>query len=256
MSDDYEESKEETIWGSPEEPITWEYPIPTDLEKVIPNPGVARWNVAPSRENPNPNPNPPKKTVLKQHVDFFDLNNDGVVQPWETWVASGMMGFNWFECVLAVILVNVVFTYRTQESWWPSLTGKLVIKNVHRLVHGSPTSVIDTEGRFVPQKFEEIFTKFDKDGKGYLTFFDVCSMVKHNMRLLDFAGCIIAVLEWVFLWLLLGNGYWINGRITKKELRALYDGSLFHKSAQKRAIWLAKNKPSSDWRKEAHPVIN
>lgn len=35
---------------------------------------------------------------------------------------------------------------------------------------GSDTGVYDSEGRFVPQKFEEIFSKYDKDNKGGLTY--------------------------------------------------------------------------------------
>ena len=35
---------------------------------------------------------------------------------------------------------------------------------------GSDSGVFDTEGRYTPQKFEEIFSKYDKDNKGGLTW--------------------------------------------------------------------------------------
>lgn len=35
---------------------------------------------------------------------------------------------------------------------------------------GSDSGVYDTEGHFIPQKFEELMSKYDKDGKGGLTY--------------------------------------------------------------------------------------
>ena len=35
---------------------------------------------------------------------------------------------------------------------------------------GSDSGVFDTEGRYVPQRFEELMSKYDKDNKGGLTY--------------------------------------------------------------------------------------
>src|SRR5690348_12010361 len=60
---------------------------------------------------------------------------------------------------------------------WLNLLRTSSLINVRRLVtylprtqHGSDTRTYDREGRFVPQEFENIFSMFDKDRKGGLTF--------------------------------------------------------------------------------------
>lgn len=46
-----------------------------------------------------------------------------------------------------------------------------------RSKHGSDTHTFDQEGRFHPQLFENIFTKYDKENKGGLTFMDGMRML-------------------------------------------------------------------------------
>ena len=52
---------------------------------------------------------------------------------------------------------------------------------MHRTKHGSDSGVYDTEGRFIPQRFEDMFSKFDVSGKGGLDFDDIQDMVYANM---------------------------------------------------------------------------
>ena len=78
----------------------------------------------------------------------------------------------------------------------PDPLFRLKVKQIHRSVHlekasctmnsevsfvrskhGSDTHVFDQEGRFHPQLFENIFTKFDKEKKGGLTFMDGMRML-------------------------------------------------------------------------------
>lgn len=40
----------------------------------------------------------------------------------------------------------------------------------------------DNEGRFVPEKFEEIFSKYDREGKGGLSWRDIQEMVRGRGR--------------------------------------------------------------------------
>lgn len=53
---------------------------------------------------------------------------------------------------------------------------------MHRTKHGSDSGVYDTEGRFVPQRFEDLFSKFDVTSKGGLDFDDIQDMVYANMN--------------------------------------------------------------------------
>lgn len=47
----------------------------------------------------------------------------------------------------------------------------------HSSKHGSDTHVFDQEGRFHPALFENIFTKYDRERKGGLTFMDGMRML-------------------------------------------------------------------------------
>jgi hypothetical protein len=44
--------------------------------------------------------------------------------------------------------------------------------------------VYDTEGRFVPEKFEEIFSKYDRGAKGGLDWADINAMIRGVRRFL------------------------------------------------------------------------
>jgi hypothetical protein len=44
--------------------------------------------------------------------------------------------------------------------------------------HGSDSGTYDPEGRFIPQLFENLFAKWDKDNDGALTLRELFSMMK------------------------------------------------------------------------------
>lgn len=46
----------------------------------------------------------------------------------------------------------------------------------------------DTEGRFVPEKFEELFTKYDREAKGGLSWNDIQNLILGNMNIMDPVG--------------------------------------------------------------------
>lgn len=58
---------------------------------------------------------------------------------------------------------------------------------MHRARHGSDTGTYDAEGRFIPSKFEEIFTKY-ADGRDYLTVGDLVNVLKGQRNINDPIG--------------------------------------------------------------------
>jgi peroxygenase len=64
---------------------------------------------------------------------------------------------------------------------------RIYLKNVHKDKHGSDTGTYDHEGRFVPQRFEDIFAKY-AGGREYLTLGDVWNVLKGQRCIADPVG--------------------------------------------------------------------
>ncbi|KAK5991965.1 Peroxygenase 1 [Cladobotryum mycophilum] len=173
-----------------------------DADCIIEKPGIPRANHAVSDQVPYGTRKYGEKykdyTVLQQHVLFWDRDGDGLITPWDTYTGFRELGF------------NPPF----------SLMG----------MHGSDTGVYDNEGRFVPQKFEDLFTKWDKDGDGSLNLKEILNMMHGNRVAGDLFGWIVPFFEWGTTWTLLQQ----EGRIHKEDLRQVYDGSIFWRIRERR----------------------
>ncbi|KAG2447872.1 hypothetical protein HYH02_007328 [Chlamydomonas schloesseri] len=213
------------VYGIPQYPATMAFRPPEGLDQVIPNPGMPRANKAISRERPDGDPrSPADRTVLQQHVMFWDRDNDGVIYPIDTFVGFRRLGFNLLISTLAVPFIHLSFSYPTLKGWLPDPRLPIYLDQIHRTKHGSDSEVYDTEGRFVPEKFEEIFSKFDKDNKGGLGWTDIQQMVYNNMNINDPNGWVAERLEWWVTYLLLRDH---KGLVSKEKIRAVYDGTIW-----------------------------
>nr|KAJ0228485.1 hypothetical protein LSAT_V11C100029670 [Lactuca sativa] len=117
-------------------------------------------------------------TVLQQHVAFFDQNDDGIVYPWETYAGEHLQYQHSIECLKELI----------RKSWIPSLFFPIYINNIHRSKHGSDSGTYDTEGRFLPVNFENIFSKYAKTVPDKLTLGEIWNMTEGNRAAFDFFG--------------------------------------------------------------------
>ncbi|KAF2418937.1 caleosin domain-containing protein [Tothia fuscella] len=219
-------------------PVTYQVkPFVTNQSKSLPNAGIPRANIAPSVNSPNGTTkdnwakNHSQQTVLQQHCEFFDLDRDGIVWPSDTFRGFHNLGFGIFLSLLAVGIIHANFAYPTQKSWFPDPTLRIHLERIHHDKHGSDSNTYDHQGRFVPQHFEDIFAKY-AEGRDYLTFWDLVKLWNGQRCIADPIGWGGALFEWLATYLLLWPA---DGKMYKEDIRAIYDGSIFHGIASKRS---------------------
>ncbi|KAK4777229.1 hypothetical protein SAY86_005917 [Trapa natans] len=166
-----------------------------------------------------------QQTVLQKHVAFFDRNHDGLIYPWETFTGFRAIGCGIQLSLISAILINFVVSSKTRtQGKLPSILFPVEIANIHRAVHGSDSGVYDSEGRFVPSKFEEIFTKHARTHSSALTSDELREMLKSNRETGDYIGWAASWTEWQMLYYLCKDR---KGLLPKGKIHAIYDGSLF-----------------------------
>ncbi|KAG6545295.1 hypothetical protein Mapa_013255 [Marchantia paleacea] len=223
-------------------PVTIQRPVPTDLKFEKPYLPRALEAVDSEHHHGTLNHDNQNYTVMQQHVAYFDRNNDGIIYPWETYTGFRLIGFNPFISLLAMFVINGAFSYPTLPGWIPSLMFPIYIKNIHKAKHGSDSDVYDTEGRFVPSKFEEIWSKYAKTYPDRMNFRELLQMSEAMRNAVDPFGWFANKFEWGFT-------YWLakdeEGWLSKEVTRGIYDGSFFEyveKSLKQRAMLTKKMK--------------
>nr|ABK26466.1 unknown [Picea sitchensis] len=207
-------------------PITAQRRLNTHLQEQMPVPYLARAleAVDPEHINGSTDYNNNNMSVLQQHCAFFDKDKDGIIYPSDTYKGFRAIGFNVILTLVATVIIHVAFSYYTLPGWIPSLKLPIYIDNIHNAKHGSDTEGYDTEGRFVPDKFDAIFSKYATKEPNKLTFMEIQCMLKANRNSNDPLGWGAAELEWVFLYLIAKNK---EGFLEKESIRRMFDGSLW-----------------------------
>nr|XP_007153267.1 hypothetical protein PHAVU_003G020800g [Phaseolus vulgaris]ESW25261.1 hypothetical protein PHAVU_003G020800g [Phaseolus vulgaris] len=173
-----------------------------------------------------------EENVLQKHAAFFDRNKDGLIYPWETFQGMREIGSGILLATGGAIFINVFLSGSTRPGKFPSLLFPIEIKNIQRGKHGSDTGAYDTEGRFVPSKFEAIFSKHAHTNPNYLTYDELKEMIKANREPKDLAGRIGSFVEWSVLYKVAKDK---NGLLQKDAIRAVYDGTLFEQLKKQRS---------------------
>ncbi|KAL7615605.1 hypothetical protein Lser_V15G02836 [Lactuca serriola] len=216
---------------APMAPVTFQRPVRSDLEEFFPKPYMARAMAAPDIEHPDGTPDHKAggMSVLQQHVAFFDQNDDGIVYPWETYTGLRDIGLNVLFAAIVGLAFNVVFTYPTRRGSLPNLLLPVYIENVHKGKHPSDSGTYDTEGRYLPVNFENMFSKYGKTSPDKLTLKELWNMTEGNRTSFDLLGWILEKVEWALVYLIARDD---DGYLSKEAMRGLFDGSLFEKLAK------------------------
>ncbi|KAK9350930.1 Caleosin related protein-domain-containing protein [Lipomyces doorenjongii] len=211
--------------------VTFSRPVAVGADKSIRSPGVARSNIASSTEHPQgtkPWASQHKNyTVLQQHILFWDRDQDGQIYPVDIYRGFRDLGFNIIFSILAAVIISIGISYPTRlaHSYLPDPFFRIYVDSIHKAKHGSDSGVIDNEGRFVPQNFENLFAKYAKEDKSRssLTLSELFLLMHGQRSVLDPFGWCASILEFSTTWLLIQK----DRKIQKEDLRKVYDGSLF-----------------------------
>ncbi|GKE08458.1 caleosin-related, EF-hand domain pair containing protein [Tanacetum coccineum] len=129
------------------------------------------------------------ENVMRKHAVFFDRNNDGVIYPWETYQGLRAIGGGFLISVGGAIFIHLVLSGLTRPGkWFPNLLFPIEIQNITLGKHGSDSDTYDSSGRFVPSKFEEIFSKYACTNPDYVTKDELNEFIKGNRDPKDYFG--------------------------------------------------------------------
>ncbi|KAL3426113.1 hypothetical protein PVAG01_02904 [Phlyctema vagabunda] len=201
------------------------------------SPGTARANQAASAEQPFGTEKGGwahqyrDQTVLQQHCAFFDTDSDGVIWPLDTYRGFYALGYGFILSLVALVVIHANFSYPTVQGFLPDPCFRIYIARIHKDKHGSDSGTYDNEGRFIPQKFEDIFAKYASGDKQGITGKEIIRYIQGQAVIMDPIGWGAAAFEWLATWILLWPE---DGRMKKEDIRRIYDGSLFYDMAARR----------------------
>ena len=183
---------------------------------------------------------------MQQHVQYWDRDHDGIIWPQDTYVGCRRWGWSPPLAALTTFIINVGFSYPTLPGYLPDPFLRIYVDKIYKDKHGSDSTTFDNEGRFRPQSFEDIFSKYDEGNKGGLDIWDLLRFWNGQRLNFDLLGwsstffecectsrssfrTLVDVIEGLATYLLLWPE---DGIMRKEDIRRVYDGSIFYKKAE------------------------
>ncbi|KAF2129285.1 caleosin domain-containing protein [Dothidotthia symphoricarpi CBS 119687] len=183
------------------------------------------------RTSPSKPPPLTHHTTLQRHCAFWAPPNTSLIYPWHIYTGFQRLGFNALLCLWAALTLPLCASYNTQSTWIPHPLFAINIDNMAANRHGSSTGTYDMNGELDERRFEAVFEKYARGGE-YLTGRDIWRVWKDRRCANDFFGWFAGGLEWVAMYILLWPE---DGKMSKADVRGVYDGSVFYRIAERRS---------------------
>ncbi|KAL0945609.1 hypothetical protein HGRIS_014764 [Hohenbuehelia grisea] len=165
-----------------------------------------------------------KRTALVKHVEFFDRDGDGIINPFDTFIGFRDIGFGAILSLIAVVVIHGAFSWVTW-GWIPDPFFRLKVKNMHRGKHGSDSETYTAEGDFDEKRFTHVFNRYTIAPHTHMSFSEGVRMIHGQRNPFDPFGWFAAAFEWFATYLMLWPH---DGRMSKEDVRRVYDGSIFY----------------------------
>ncbi|KAG6330274.1 hypothetical protein ID866_8817, partial [Astraeus odoratus] len=230
-------------------PATLHRPPRVDTDTRIERPYIPRATYAPSAEKPRGSEKYSahyhEYSVMQQHCLYWDRDGDGIIWPIDTWVGFRDLGFNILFSFLAVLVIHSTLSIPTRlpVSYVPDPFFRIYIDHIHKDKHGSDSGSFDSFGRFIPSRFEDIWTEYARRSPGELprtkmTVSELWEFISGNRVAWDPFGWIAGFLEWFMTFLLVQQ----KGEVDKEDVRKVLDGSIFFEIREARKTGAGWNK--------------
>ncbi|CAO3694134.1 unnamed protein product [Rhizopus stolonifer] len=165
-----------------------------------------------------------EESGIQKHISFWDKRNKGYITPVDTITGFITLGYNVIFSVAFGAFAGIFLSVLSQTGWLPDPFCR---SSVSKLVRSTKqtSGVYDKDGVFVPENFERLFDKYSKSGES-ITIAEFFKMTKEQEELgVNMRAWALSMVELCTAYFFIGH----RGSLSKEDVRAAYDGTLFYR---------------------------
>ncbi|KAI9256924.1 Caleosin related protein-domain-containing protein [Sporodiniella umbellata] len=172
-----------------------------------------------------------EESGVQKHINFWDKRNKGYITPIDTINGFMTLGYSVIFSVALGTLAGIFLSLFSQPNWLPDPYCRSSVRNLVRSTQHT-SGVYDKDGVFVSENFEKLFNKYSKSGES-LTLAEFFRMKSGQEELHgNIKAWTLSMFELCTAYFFIGH----RGSLSKEDVRAAYDGTLFYRLKDNDAV--------------------
>jgi len=169
-------------------------------------------------------------TALMKHVDFFDVDGDGLIGNAELYSRLRALGFSPLAALPSVAVFGTALGFMTNKKWFRNFS--VDISNIARVKHASATQIYSPpDGALDAALKDSLFLQYDTNGDISLSMSEMNKLINDMAK--SASGKIRSVGEIGLLYMLAGEVRQLSDGSTERFISKvtwdkLYEGTLFY----------------------------